>query len=338
MTNPSEAPEHPGQRGVLADLPMDSPRARLLGRHATSPLQLPWRGWKAVLGRTAREMISDRVGLVAAGCAFYATLALFPAISMFISLYGMAFDPITVEPQFEIMRGLLPPSAYDLIAARVRDVVGHPRAALGFHLAVSLGIALWSSAAGTKSLISALNLAYEQTERRSFLRYQAMALAMTFCAVLAAGGLGFLVGLPAALALIGVDSGQTGLIRLASLGILLVFVMLALSLLYRYAPCRRAPRWEWVTPGSAIATLLWAVASLGFSFYVGRIASYDATYGPIGAVVGVMMWFWVTAYAVLLGAELNAELELQTARDSTDGPARPPGARGAFVADHVAGT
>ena len=311
--------------------------AHALGRHAESPSEIPWRGWKAVLRRTAIEMISDRAGLVAAGCAFYATLALFPAISMLVSIYGMAFNVVTVEPQLEVLRGLLPPSAYGLIADRVHALVTAPQATLGLSLLVSLGLALWSASAAIKSLIAALNLAYEETERRGFLHYQVSALAMTLCAIVGAAiGLALLVGLPAILAFMELPSGQQGLIRGASLVLLLLFVLVGLSLLYRYGPCRTVPRWHWVTPGSLVATFLWAVVSYGFSWYVANVATYDAMYGPLGAVVGTMMWFWVTIYAVLLGAELNGELELQTARDSTDGPPRPMGARGAYVADHVA--
>ena len=160
---------------------------------------------------------------------------------------------------------------------------------------------------------------------------------MTICAILGvAVGITALVLLPVVLSVLHVPGNQKLLATAGSLAVLLVFVMLTLSVLYRFGPSRRQPRWHWVTPGSMVATLLWLVASAAFSYYVGNFASYDATYGPLGAVAGVMMWFWVTVYAVLLGAELNSELELQTARDSTDGPPRPLGRRGAYVADHVA--
>lgn len=323
--------------GTAAELLAHEPKAQALGRLADNPTEIPWQGWKAVLRRTALEMISDRVGLVAAGCAFYAMLALFPAISMLVSIYGLAFNPVTVEPQLEVLRGLLPASAYDLIAGRVHALVTAPQAKLGFSLLIGTGLTLWSSAAAVKGLMAALNLAYEEKERRSFIRYHLTALAMTLCAIIgAAFGLALLVGLPAALAFMGLPSGQQGLIRGASLGLLLLFVLAGLSLLYRYGPSRERPKWHWVTPGSLAATALSAVASAAFSWYVANVATYDVTYGPLGAVVGTMMWFWVTVYAVLLGAELNSELELQTARDSTDGPPMPMGERGAYVADHVA--
>jgi membrane protein len=313
------------------------PDAHRLGRHAATPGDIPWPGWKAVLRRVGTEMITDRVSLVAAGCAFYATLALFPAISMLISIYGLAFDPLTVEPQLGVLRDLLPPAAYTLIADRVHLLVTRRPAALGMGLVFSTAVTLWSAAAATKGLITALNIAYEETEKRNIVRYQLVAFGITLLAILGAVlGLAFLVGLPAIIAFVGVSAHKEALIRAASLGLLVVFVLLSLSLLYRYGPCRAQPRWRWVTPGSLMATALWVAASALFSVYVGRFASYDAAYGPLAAVAGVMMWFFVTVYVVLLGAELNAELEMQTVLDSTDGPPRPIGERGAYVADHVA--
>jgi membrane protein len=193
-------------------------------------------------------------------------------------------------------------------------------------------------------MLAALNIAYEEKETRSFVRFQATALTMTLCAILGAAlAVALLVFLPAVLDFIprhfgfeAVEAGTQTLLRIGTPLLLLLFVGLSFSLLYRFGPSRRIAGWHWITPGSMVATLLWLLASTGFSYYVGHVASYDATYGPLGAVVGIMMWFFVTAYVVLLGAELNAELELQTAEDSTAGSPRPIGRRGAYVADHVA--
>jgi membrane protein len=308
-----------------------------IGRTARAPAHIPWNGWKQVLLRTWREISSDRIGLVAAGCAFWATLALFPAISMLISIYGLMFDPQTVEPQLEQLRPLLPPAAFTLIDQRVHSLVSRGGTTLGLSLLFSTAFAFWSASTGTKSLLSALNLAYEEEERRGFLRFQAIGLALTLCAILGAVlGIAILVGLPAVISFLGLSGHARGLLRFGSFAVLVIFLMLALSLLYRYGPSRRAAQWHWVTPGSILATVLWLAASALFSLYVGHLASYDATYGPLGAVAGVMMWFWVSAYVVLLGAELNAELEMQTIEDTTKGGPRPIGERGAFVADHVA--
>ena len=282
-------------------------------------------------------MFTDRVSLTAAGCAFYGTLALFPAISMLISAYGLFNDRATVEPQLALVRDLLPPAAYGLIHDRVHVLVTRPPGTLGLGLVISTAVALWSCASGVKSLLMALNLAYEEHEKRSFLRYQLVAFSITILAIVSAAiGLALLVGLPAGLAFVGLPASQTLWLRLASFGLLVIGVLAGLSLLYRFGPCRPTPKWEWVTPGSFVATLLWIGASAVFSWYVGRFSTYDATYGPLGTVVAFMMWLYVTVYAVLLGAELNAELELQTAMDSTRGDPKPFGRRGAYVADHVA--
>ena len=333
-----------GSTQETAASPADDPTQQKLGRHAHVPTQIPWSGWKMVLKRTFSEMISDRIGLAAAGCAFYATLALFPAISMLVSIYGLAFDPQTVEPQMQVLKHLLPGPAYELIGDRIHTLVSKPHSTLTISLIISVMITLWSSSAGTKSMLAALNIAYEEKESRSFVRYQLTALGMTLGAIIGAVlALALVVFLPAALDFIPAQFGlevieaQTQfLIRIGSPLVMVIFVAGAFSTLYKFGPSRQEARWHWITPGSVVATLLWLLASAGFSYYVGHVASYDATYGPLGAVIGIMMWFFVTAYVVLLGAELNAELEMQTAQDSTTGDAKPMGRRGAYVADHIA--
>ena len=343
VTAEERAADGPRERMVPAP-DISSEAARELGRDARQPTHIPWTGWKQVLRRTFSEMISDKIGLAAAGCAFYATLALFPAISTMVSVYGLAFDPSTVEPQLRVLRNLLPRPAFLLISERVHTLVSQPRGTLTISLIIGTLVTLWSASAGTKSILAALNMAYEETESRSFVRFQLTALSMTLCAILGAAlAVALLVFLPAVLDFIprhfgfeAVEAGTQTLIRIGTPLLLLLFVGASFSLLYRFGPSRRSPGWHWVTPGSLVATLLWLLASTGFSYYVGHVASYDATYGPLGAVVGIMMWFFVTAYVVLLGAELNAELELQTAMDSTAGTPRPIGRRGAYVADHVA--
>ncbi len=313
------------------------PAAERLGRRANTPGEIPWPGWKAVIRRTVREAMSDRISLVAAGCAFWSTLALFPAITMLIFVYGLAFDPATVEPQLQVLSRLVPPALFTLVSNRVQQLVAQGHQALGLGLLISTGIALWSSTTATKSMISALNIAYEEREGRNILRFQLTAFGLTLCAVLeAVFAISVLVFLPVAISFVGLSGHAAVTLRVGGMAVLLVFVMLALSLLYRFGPSRRQARWTWVTPGSTLATVLWLLASAIFTLYVNDIANYDATYGPLSTVVAVMMWFWVTFYAVLLGAELNSELELQTTRDSTEGPPRPLGRRGAYVADHVA--
>ena len=331
--SPAECIDRPlADRAALVD-----PNAAAKGRWADRPWEMPWRGWKAVITRTMKELISDRIGLVAAGCAFWATLALFPAISMLITIYGLLFDPVSVEQQLAVLQRLLPPTAFTLIENRVHELVAQSGHILTIGLVVSAAVTLWSSATGTKAMLSALNMAYEEEEHRGFLAFQLEALLMTLCGILTGVfGLAILVGLPTIFGFIGLSAHIKSLIAIAGWVLLVIFVMISLALLYRFGPSRRPAKWHWITPGSVAATILWLAASALFSVYVGRFATYNATYGPLATVAGVMMWFWVTVYAVLLGAELNAELELQTARDTTPGPPKPMGRRGAFVADHVA--
>lgn len=277
-----------------------------------SPPRISTRPWRAILRATLREMVTDQAGLVAAGCAFYATLALFPAITMLIFVYGLAFDPVTVEPQLKLIEDLLPPEAYALIAGRVHVLVTQPRGNLGLGLAISIAIAFWSASAGTRAMLSALNMAFNITEdHRGIIGFYATGLLMTFCAILGASiGIALLVFLPVAIAALGVSADTAEFVRWLSLGLLLVFVLTALMLLYRFGPARRA-RGPWLSVGALVATVLWLIASAALSLYIERIAAYDITYGPLGAVVAIMMWFYVTAYVVLLGAEFDAQIAMQ---------------------------
>lgn len=265
-----------------------------------------WHGLRAAF----REATTDRVSLVAAGCAFYATLALFPAISMVVSIYGLLFNPADVAAQLASLRDLLPPSAFELISDRVHVLVTKPQNTLTFSLLISLFVALWSSAAGIKSVLGALNLAYGVPERRGFLRFQAVALGLTLGTMVAATAcIGLLVLLPAVLALLGVSAAAATLARVASLAVLVGFVLAGIGMLYRFGPSTEAAPPQWLTPGSLLATILWLAVSALFSYYVAHLASYDATYGPLATVAGLMIWFYITALVILFGAELNAALD-----------------------------
>ncbi len=266
--------------------------------------------WRGLLGRTLRASTTDRASLAAAGCAFYATLALFPAISMLISVYGMVLDPMSAEKQLMDLSGLLPMPAFALIQDRVHQLVGQSSGSLTLRLAVSFLLTFWSSATGSKSVLSAVNVAYDVTEQRPFLRFQFIGLSMTLVAVLCAVlALGVLILLPPAIDFLGLSNYGGGLIHAAGLAMLIGFFFVAISLLYRFGPSRPAPRHPRIAPGATLATVLWLTASELLSLYVSRIGTFGATYGSLGAAVGVMLWFYVSAYAVLLGAELNARLE-----------------------------
>ncbi len=288
------------------------------------PWDLPRRSLPGVLGRTWRAISSDRVSLSASGCAFWATLALFPAISMLVSIYGLAFDPQTVEPQLQQLHPLLPPAAFALISNQVQALVSRSGTTLGASLLVSTTLAFWSASSGTKSMLSALNLAYEAQESRSFLRFQATGLLLTLCAIVGAVlGLAILVLLPAVIDFVGLSKHEQGLAALAGHAVLVLYVLLAIALMYYFGPNRPDARWRWFSTGSLLATLLWLGASVLFSAYVANVASYDATYGPLGAVAGVMIWFWVSSYLVLAGAELDHELAAAASRTEPVAAAMP---------------
>ena len=268
------------------------------------------RGWRRIAVLTLISSTTDRVSLAAAGCAFYVTLALFPAISALVSLYGLVFDPAGAEPQIEALGELLPPPAFALIEDRIHQLIKQPKASLSLGLLIGFALTLWSSASGAKSILSALNVAYDVTEQRSFLRFQALGLGMTLagmlCAVLA---IAVLVAMPVALDLIGLSRHAAFLIQNVSRLMLVAFFAASVALLYRIGPSRAPDATPSILPGTALATILWLVASELLSLYVASIASFGATYGSLGAVVGIMLWFYLSAYAVILGAELNARLD-----------------------------
>ena len=268
-------------------------------------------GWRRVAMGAFRDAATDQVALAAAGCGFYATLALFPAISTLISVYGLVFDVSSVEQQLEVVRKLLPPPAFKLIDDRVHELVTQPNNALSIGLLVSLVLAFWSASAGTKSVLSALNVAYNTVEQRGILGFQLTALVMTLCAVAAAVvAIAILVFLPTVISFIGLSDYSAALVNVLSMLFLIIMVSGTIALLYRYGPSRLPPPpHQRILPGAVLATVLWLIASAGLSFYVSHIARLGATYGSLGAVVAIMLWFYLSAYAVLLGAEVNAQLE-----------------------------
>ena len=267
--------------------------------------------WWTIAARTAAASTTDRMSLAAAGCAFYATLSLFPGISMLISVYGLVFDPASVVPQLAILKDLLPPPAFGLIEDRVLQLVAQPRGHLSVGLWIGFLLSFWSSASASKAILAALNVAYDVTEQRGFFRFQAIGLAMTLsavvCTVLAVA---VLLVLPPLIRFAGLSGVGVTLIEMASLGLVVGYFALGVGLLYARGTARQRVPGIRVFPGTALATTLWLSSSWLLSLYVERLANFDATYGSIGAVVGVMLWFYLSAYAALLGAELNAQLEM----------------------------
>jgi membrane protein len=304
------------------------------GRNATTPSEMPWKGWKDILWRTWSEFTADRITLIAAGATFYLLLALFPALAAFVSIYGFVADPVTIADHIAFLGGVLPSGGIDLIESQLESLASQNDAALSFGFIFGLLFAIWSANNGIKTLFEALNVAYDETEKRSFIRLNLITLGFTLGAIVI--GILFIVSVgvvPAVLAFVGLGPVAETLISLARWPVLFVAAALGISVLYRFGPSRERAKWRWVTWGSALATAVWLIASVLFSWYLANFADYNATYGSLGAVIGFMMWTWISVVILLLGAELNSELEHQTARDSTTGPERPMGERGATMAD-----
>lgn len=309
------------------------------GRVAEAPTQIPYRGWRDILIRTFNEFFADRVLSLSAGVTFYTLLAIFPALAAFISLYGLFLDPASIQGQLEAASWFLPAGAIEVMRDQIARLLANGPSSLGLRFFFSLALALWSANAGTKAVIEALNIAYEEEERRSFVRLTLTTLGFTLAAILfAVVALAAVVALPLVLKVLYLPSGTEWLISLLRWPALAVVVAFVITVVYRFGPCRQRPQWRWVSMGSAVAAVLWLAASVGFSWYVSRVASYEQTYGSLGAVVGFMVWIWLSVTVVLLGAELNAEIEHQTALDTTTGPPLPMGARGAEMADTLGAT
>ena len=306
------------------------------GRSAVSPWQIPWRGWKDILIRTYQQLGEDRVLAVAAGVVFYGLLALFPAITALVSSYVLFAKGSTINEHISMLAGILPEGGLGIVRDQVDRVLAKGDIKLGLAFIVSFLLAVWSANGGMKAIIDALNVVYEEDEKRGFIKLNAVSLAFTFgglVAVLLA--IGSVVALPIVLSTIGLGSITDALFRIGRWPVLVMTMLMGLALLYRFGPSRRSAQWRWLSVGSVLATLTWLAASALLSFYLGNYANYDATYGSLGAAIGLMMWMWMSTIVVLLGAELNSEIEHQTAADSTEGGDKPLGRRGAKMADTI---
>jgi membrane protein len=306
------------------------------GRQATSPWRIPWRGWKDILWRAYEKMNENRLLAVAGGIVFYALLALFPAVTAFVSLYGLVADASTIGQHLSLAAGILPSGAVDILHEQLTRLTANRTSALSFGFVFGLLFALWSANSGTKAVIDGLNVAYGEIEKRSFIRLNILSLVFTLSAFLALTlAVGTVVVAPILLLHIGLGGAANAVIGILRWPALLAFVILGLAILYRYGPSRREARWTWLSVGSVGAAVAWLVASALLSWYIANFGTYNATYGSLGAAIGMMMWMWVSMIVVLLGAQLNAEIEHQTAMDSTASPDKPLGHRGAVKADAI---
>jgi membrane protein len=310
--------------------------AELPGIDAQKPTDIPWRGWKQILKRAWAENKADNMPIIAGGVAFFGFLSVFPALIALVSLYGLVASPETVAQQVENISAQLPQDAANLIAEQLKAIVENDSGSLTIGLVVSILAALWSASGGMSNLITAVNIAYDEVETRNFIKLKALSLLLTLGAIV------FVLVTFALVAVVPVvlDALPLGIVGKILAEVLRWALLLAvfagsLAVLYRVAPDRDAPRFRWVSLGSVVVTVAWALVSVGFALYVDNFGSYDKTYGAIAGVIVLMLWLYLTCYLVLLGAEINAEAEHQTAHDTTEGRPEPMGRRDATMADSL---
>jgi membrane protein len=306
------------------------------GRRATAPWKIPLAGWKDILWRTYRQVDEDRLLALAAGVVFYVLLASFPAITALVSLYGLFARPSTISDHLSVAAGLLPAGAFDIFQEQVNRLVAKGEANLSAGFVFGLGFALWSTNAGMKAIIDALNVVYDEKEKRSFVTLTLVSLAFTVAGLLALLlAIGAVVVFPLVLDYVGLGRTSEVLLDIVRWLVLVFLIIIGLAVLYRFGPSRTEAKWQWLSMGSVFAAVAWLSSSALLSWYLANFANYDATYGSLGAAIGLMMWMWVSAIVILFGAELNSEIEHQTARDSTINGEKPLGTRGAVMADTV---
>lgn len=306
------------------------------GRLASAPSDMPVKGWKDILLRVYGGIGEHRVMALAAGMTYYSILAIFPALAALVAIYGLFSDPGSIARHLDQLTGFVPDGAIDVAREQLTRVASKGSRTLGWTFVIGLAVSLWSANAAMKALFDTLNIVYGEQEKRGFIKLNVISLAFTLAGIafilLALGGV---VIVPVVLNYLG-QSGFADLpVRLARWPAMFLVLALALACIYRFGPSRKAPRWRWITWGSAVATILWIIASLLFSWYAANFGTFNKTYGSLGAAIGFMTWLWISAIVVLLGAEVDAELEHQTARDTTTGASKPMGQRGARMADTV---
>ena len=313
----------------------DPPR----GRSAENPLEIPRRGWKDIALRLKDEWSDDHVGLSAAGVAFYSFLALIPAMAALVSVLGLVVRGRDPEEVINDLFGALPQDARQLLSDQLTSLTEQSTGSLSFGLVTGLLLSLWSASGAVGQLVKTMNIVYDEEDTRSWIHRRLLAIGLTLGAIVfVASAVFIVVGLPAVIDQTGLGIGTRRLLNILIWPALAIAFGMALTVLYRVGPDRSSARWQWVTVGSVFAVGAWIAATLGFRLYVASFGSYNETYGSLAAVVVMLMWLWITAVIVLLGAEINAEIEHQTARDSTIDGDQPMGERGAVKADTLGAT
>ncbi len=313
-------------------------RAQPAGADADRPTEIPRAGWFQIVKRAFAEGKKDNVSMLAAGLAYFAFLALFPTLIAAVLLYGLLADPADVQRQVESFSSALPADAAGLLTEQMSAIASTSSSALGIGLVIALLGALWSASGGVSNLINAVNVCYDEEETRGFLKLRGLALMLTIGAIVfMALAVGLVAVAPAVLEALPLGIVGTILLQVGRWVLLVVLVMAGLAVVYRLAPDRDAPKFRWASVGAVVATVIWVIASVGFSLYVDNFGSYGKTYGALAGVIVLLLWLFISAYIVLLGAEINAEAEQQTARDTTRGEDRPMGQRDAVKADSLPG-
>ncbi|MHC4041056.1 YihY/virulence factor BrkB family protein [Bradyrhizobium sp. 23AC] len=306
------------------------------GRRAKSPFEIPWKGWKDIFWRTYQRIDEDRLLATAGGVVFFGLLAIFPAVTALVSSYGLFADPKTISANLQTLATMLPEGSFQIVEDQVARVVSHGSTTLGATFLFGLVLAIWSANAGVKAIFDALNVAYEEREKRSFIKLNMVSLAFTVGGIVALLVMvGLVVAFPLALNHLGMAPESKLIVALARWPLMFLVLLVALAILYRFAPSRDAPRWQWLSLGAVIAAILWIAGSALLSWYLSEFANYNATYGSLGAAIGLMTWMWMSAIVIMFGAELNSEIERQTLKDTTEGPPKPLGTRDAVSADTV---
>lgn len=305
------------------------------GYEAEKPRHIPLIGWLDIGKRVFSEIKADHVQIVAAGVGFYFFLALFPTIVAAISVYTLVLEPSQIEEQISRLSTVLPDQAFGMLIEFLQPVLEQSKKEIGWGLTFSIAISLWSANKGTSALFEGVNIAYNEMDKRSFIKKNLLTLVFTLGAVvLGLISLLFIIFFPILIEKVGLPKQIENIIGWSRWVVLGIILILSLSMVYKIAPNRSNPRFAWVSPGAIFGTVFWLAGSLLFSWYVKNFGSYDDLYGSFAAVIILMLWLFLTAFIVLLGAEINSELEHQTTYDTTVGEQKPMGERGAYHADH----
>lgn len=313
-------------------------KSEINSHNANKPSEFSGKEWKAIGKRVIDQLKRDHVQITAAGVAFYFFMALFPTIVAAISLYNLVLEPSQISEQMAKLQGVVPPETYSIFKSIIDPLLNESSQTLGWSFAVSILLSLWSANKGTSAIFEGVNIAYNQLDERGFIKKKIMTLLFTLGGiVIGIISIAAVIAFPSLINKLGLSTFITGILSLGRWVLMAGILIFSLGILYKFAPARTRARFKWVNWGAAAATVLWLTGSILFSWYVSNFGSYSNTYGSFAAVIIMLLWLFLTAFIILIGAEINSEMEHQTKKDSTIGSPKPMGERGAWHADHVAG-